>query len=52
MESENRLSGQGIEIVACLIEDWNVGSKQFFERIGYSRFDEISYFTKRKHPHV
>ena len=33
-EAENRLSSQGIEIVACLIEDWNVDSKRFFETIG------------------
>jgi ribosomal protein S18 acetylase RimI-like enzyme len=51
-EAENRLSDQGIEIIACLIEDWNVDSKQFFERAGYNRFDEISYFTKKKYPDV
>jgi len=51
-EVENRLSDQGIEIIACLIEDWNADSKRFFERAGYNRFDEISYFTKKKHPDV
>jgi ribosomal protein S18 acetylase RimI-like enzyme len=51
-EAERRLAGQGIEIVACLIEDWNADSKRFFQSIGYQRFDEISYFTKRKHPDV
>jgi len=49
-EAENRLSEKGIEIVACLIEDWNAGSKKFFENIGYNRFDDISYFTKRRYP--
>lgn len=49
-EAENRLSEKGIEIAACLIEDWNAGSKKFFEKIGYNRLDEISYFTKRKYP--
>jgi len=51
-EAEDRLSEQGIEIIACLIEDWNADSKLFFERAGYNRFDEISYFTKKKHPEV
>jgi ribosomal protein S18 acetylase RimI-like enzyme len=51
-EAESRLWEAGIEIVACLIEDWNAGSKRFFENIGYSRFDQISYFTKKKHAHV
>jgi ribosomal protein S18 acetylase RimI-like enzyme len=51
-EAENRLSKQGIEIVACLVEDWNVDSARFFEKLGYNRFDGITYFTKRKHPHV
>jgi ribosomal protein S18 acetylase RimI-like enzyme len=52
VEAESRLSARGIEIVACLIEDWNQDSKRFFERIGYNRFDQISYFTKKKHPDV
>jgi ribosomal protein S18 acetylase RimI-like enzyme len=51
-EAEKRLSAAGIEIVACLIEDWNADSKLFFEKIGYHRFDKISYFTKKKHPDV
>jgi ribosomal protein S18 acetylase RimI-like enzyme len=51
-EAEKRLSKAGIEIVACLIEDWNADSKLFFEKIGYHRFDKISYFTKKKHPDV
>jgi ribosomal protein S18 acetylase RimI-like enzyme len=49
-EAEGRLAERGIEIVACLIEDANAGSKRFFESIGYQRFDDISYFTKRKYP--
>ena len=51
-EAESRLTDQGIEIVACLIEDWNADSKLFFESIAYKRFDKISYFTKKKHPDV
>jgi len=51
-EAEDRLSRQGIEIVACLVDDWNVDSARFFEKSGYKRFDGIAYFTKRKHPQV
>lgn len=51
-EAEDRLSRQGIEIVACLVENWNVDSARFFEKLGYKRFDGITYFTKRKHPEV
>jgi ribosomal protein S18 acetylase RimI-like enzyme len=51
-EAEQRLGDQGIQIIACLIEDWNADSKSFFENIGYQRFDRISYFTKKEHPEV
>jgi ribosomal protein S18 acetylase RimI-like enzyme len=51
-EAEDRLSRQGIEIVACLVEDGNVDSMRFFEKFGYTRFDGITYFTKRKHTQV
>jgi ribosomal protein S18 acetylase RimI-like enzyme len=47
-EIEARLSGMGIEIVACLIEDWNEESLKFFERIGYKRHNDIFYFSKRR----
>lgn len=42
----------GIEIIACLIEDWNARSMQVFERLGYKQHPEIIYFTKRKNPDV
>jgi ribosomal protein S18 acetylase RimI-like enzyme len=51
-EAERLLADQGIQIIACLIEDWNADSKRFFESIGYKRFDRISYFTKKEHPDV
>jgi ribosomal protein S18 acetylase RimI-like enzyme len=49
-EIEHRLNGMGIEIVACLIEDWNKESMKFFERIGYKRHNDIFYFSKRRSP--
>jgi ribosomal protein S18 acetylase RimI-like enzyme len=47
-EVERRLAARGIAIFACLVEDWNEGSKAFFEKVGYKLFRGVSYFTKRK----
>lgn len=47
-EVERHLAARGIAIFACLVEDWNEGSKAFFEKVGYKPFPGISYFTKRK----
>ena len=45
---ERHLRDMGIRITACLIEDWNKESMEFFERIGYRRHHDIYYFTKRE----
>jgi ribosomal protein S18 acetylase RimI-like enzyme len=50
--AEERLHAAGIEIVTCLIEDWNRESLAFFEGVGYSIFPGIHYLSKRKHPDV
>ncbi|TET60880.1 MAG: GNAT family N-acetyltransferase [Candidatus Stahlbacteria bacterium] len=47
-EVENRLFDMGIGIIACLIEDWNTGSMEAFEKMGYKRHNDIIYFTKRR----
>lgn len=47
---EERLRAIGIEIVTCLIEDWNEESMAFFERVGYVRHPDIVYFSKRRSP--
>jgi ribosomal protein S18 acetylase RimI-like enzyme len=47
-EVERRLSERGIDIVACLIEEWNKESMVFFEKLGYTRHKDIFYFTKRR----
>jgi ribosomal protein S18 acetylase RimI-like enzyme len=49
---EQRLDDLGIEIIAGQIEDWNESSTIFFERLGYTRHDDIIYYTKRKNPEV
>ncbi len=51
-EVENRIYKLGIEIIACLIEDWNVKSMKVFEKSGYTKHPNILYFTKRKNPDV
>ncbi len=49
---ENRLDKMGIDIVSCLIEDWNKKSIEVFNRLGYERHHDITYFSKRKNPDV
>lgn len=50
--AEQRLEEAGIEIVACLIEDWNTVSQIVFTKCGYSRHDDIHYYSKRKNADV
>ncbi|NOZ08494.1 MAG: GNAT family N-acetyltransferase [FCB group bacterium] len=49
---EQRLDDAGIDIVACLIEDWNTVSQTVFTKCGYSRHDDIHYYSKRKNKDV
>lgn len=49
---EERLLDLGIEIFACQIEDWNQTSMTVFDHLGYTRHDDIIYFTKRLRPDV
>ncbi len=49
---EERLDKIGIEIVACLIEEWNKRSMKVFESLGYTRHPDVFYFSKRKHSDV
>jgi N-acetylglutamate synthase len=51
-EVEKRLTKQGIDIFACLIEDKNKISMKVFERLGYKKHNDIVYFSKRKNPKV
>lgn len=47
-ETEHHFSAIGIDIVACLIEDWNTTSMQVFEQLGYTKHTDILYYSKRK----
>ncbi len=51
-EAENFLIQQGIEIIACLIENWNKQSMKLFQKTGYKKHSDIIYFTKRLNPDV
>ena len=49
---EDRFSELGIDIIACLVEDWNTKSLQVFEKLGYKKHSDIVYFSKRKDSNV
>jgi ribosomal protein S18 acetylase RimI-like enzyme len=51
-EVERRLYELGIEIYACLVEDWNTVSMEVFRRLGYEYHQEVFYFSKRINPEV
>jgi ribosomal protein S18 acetylase RimI-like enzyme len=51
-EAESWLEAQGMDILACLIEDDNAVSMTVFEKLGYKKHPEIIYFAKRKFPGV
>lgn len=50
--AEEWLASEGMDILACLIEDGNAISMSVFESLGYKKHPEIIYFAKRKHPGV
>jgi len=47
---EQHFTSIGIDIVACLIEDWNTISMQVFEQLGYTKHPDILYYSKRRSP--
>ncbi len=49
---EDRFSELGIDIIACLVEDWNTKSLQVFEKLGYEKHSDMVYFSKRKDSNV
>ena len=51
-EVEDRFSKLEIEIIACLVENWNTKSMKFFENLGYEKSADITYFSKRKNSDV
>jgi ribosomal protein S18 acetylase RimI-like enzyme len=51
-EVEQQLMAVGIDIIACLVEDWNEVSENVFERLGYTKDTDILYYSKRKNTRV
>jgi len=51
-EAEKQIKRSGIDIIACLIEDDNPGSMLFFQKAGYLKNKDITYFTKKKYPYT
>lgn len=47
-EVERKFDKLGINIIACLIEDWNDRSMKVFEKLGYIKHEDVIYFSKRK----
>ena len=50
--AEEWLGSEGLDILACLIEEGNDVSMAVFEKLGYKKHPEIIYFAKRKYPGV
>jgi GNAT superfamily N-acetyltransferase len=50
--AEEYLHGEGMQIIAILIEGYNQASLEFFKQCGYVVFDGIHYLTKRDNPDV
>jgi len=50
--AEDWLAAQGMDILACLIEEGNDVSMSVFTALGYVKHPEIIYFAKRKYPGV
>ena len=52
LEVERKLDELGIDIIACLIEDWNERSMKVFEKLGYVKHNDVIYFSKRKNDDI
>jgi N-acetylglutamate synthase len=49
---EEHFTKLGIDIAACLIEEWNGTSMNVFEQLGYKKYPDVLYFTKRKNSKI
>jgi GNAT superfamily N-acetyltransferase len=50
LAAEEHLRGQGIQVIAALIEDWNEASLALFTKAGYADYPGIHYLSKRPGP--
>ncbi len=51
-EAEVWFESCGLGVFSCLIENWNDVSMQVFEKLGYRKHSDITYFSKRKDPGI
>jgi ribosomal protein S18 acetylase RimI-like enzyme len=51
-ECETFLEGRGAEVIACLIDEFNLPSMALFQKLGYLYHEGVYYFSKRKSPEV
>jgi N-acetylglutamate synthase len=51
-EVERKLNELGIDIIACLIENWNDRSMKVFQKLGYIKHEDVVYFSKRKNDNI
>jgi ribosomal protein S18 acetylase RimI-like enzyme len=51
-EVEKRFDELGLDIIACMVEGWNTDSMMVFEKLGYEKYPDVAYFTKRKNWNV
>ncbi len=51
-KAEEYFMKEGVDIFACLIEDWNEPSRKLFKKAGYIYHPEVLYFTRRINPDV
>lgn len=47
-EIEKRFEGSGLLVFACLIEEENTASQEFFDEMGYELDPGVLYYSKRK----
>jgi len=40
----------GIGMICILIEDWNLFSRELFEKEGYGLRENVLYYSKKEHP--
>ncbi|RKY76531.1 hypothetical protein DRQ07_10185 [candidate division KSB1 bacterium] len=50
--AEKHLEKLGMEIITCLIEGWNETSMKLFSSLGYTKHEDVFYFSKRKNKDV
>lgn len=51
-EAESWFESCGLGVFSCLIENWNDVSMRVFEKLGYTKHSDITYFSKRKDPRI